>query len=189
MNVAMKKPDDLNVLTTTLSRTPENSEVIAQLGEDHFKATQLDLHGTQWVREIMKAWGKDQRVILHGGRNLQGVSKKPTVLTVGSEKTESEKDSVARFSAKYVLRHGWCRPTSPARMKAGALGSRSLRDSLQKIRNEQIRAGRLEDFIDVLIIPDISERVIRDGRRVFSGTGWRALSSVIQESFCSAAAD
>lgn len=170
MNVPMKKPDDLEVLTAALSRTPENSEVIAQLGEDHFKATQLDLHGTQWVREIMKAWGNDQRVILHGGRKQQGVSKKPTVLTVSSEKTESEKDSVAQFSAKYVY-------AAPPRVGVYAPYVASKDEGwlrwvldhyeipFKRIRNEQIRAGRLEDFIDVLIIPDISERVIRDGRK------------------------
>ena len=170
MNVAMKKPDDLEVLTAALSRTPENSEVFAQLGEDHFKATQLDLHGTQWVREIMKAWGKGQQVILHGGRKLQGVSKNPTVLTVSAEKTEPEKNSVPQFSAKYVY-------AAPPRVGVYAPYVASKDEGwlrwvldhyeipFKRIRNEQIRAGRLEDFIDVLIIPDISERVIRDGRK------------------------
>ncbi|MFN0059020.1 MAG: M14 family metallopeptidase [Planctomycetota bacterium] len=35
----------------------------------------------------------------------------------------------------------------------------------QRVRNEAIRAGRLNDWLDVLILPNISEETLRNGRR------------------------
>lgn len=174
MEVAMEKPADLQSLTAALSMAEmheEKSVMMKDLGTEAtwFKGTLLDLRGTGWVRKMLASWNQGRRLFINGDHleifvqdsngpveNPEPESGNPQIThKFRSEDIHTAPPRVGVY-APYVASkdEGWLR---------WVLDHYEI--PFKRIRNEQIRAGRLEEFVDVLIIPDISERVIRDGRK------------------------
>ena len=75
LDVAMEKPQDLEILTNQLSTDLSNSPCVAEIENGNYPATKLDLQGTAWVREIISAWNQGQRVAINSA-NLEVVTLK-----------------------------------------------------------------------------------------------------------------
>lgn len=172
MSVEMEKPADLQSLTTALSMAETHEEKWVRLKDQDtapasFKGTLLDLKGTGWVRKMLAGWDQGQRVWINS-REME--------IFVQSSNTAEEETGAGNPADSPEFESGDLHAAPPrVGVYAPYVASKDegwLRWVLdhygipfKRIRNEQIRAGRLEEFVDVLIIPDISERVIRDGRK------------------------
>lgn len=168
LSVEMDQVRDPAEINGALSRTVTDKKYLIKLGsEKSFKSesgTLLDLQGTGWIRKLLSAWEKKKRVLSdqegnwwileNSDENSQASeSVAPQRIVDQAELTTAPRVGVY---APYVASkdEGWLRWVLD-----------HFEIPFKRIRNEQIRAGRLEEFIDVLIIPDVSSRTIRDGRK------------------------
>ena len=170
MAVEMESPSDLAALTKNLSREVEDLSCFVEFKSNPvsskveiYRGVKLDLQGTGWVRKVLSAWESGKRIFTHDHSGFIILDDEPTLDEVRPTDLRYSPRGLSSASAPRI---GVYAPYVASKDEGWL---RWVLDHYQipfkRIRNEQIRAGRLEEFIDVLIIPDVSARVIRDGRR------------------------